>query len=70
MGASAQEWNKCEADDGCRDMRPALPVTHFAWRQVCKILKTKRAKNQRQGAGADHRRYLLITKHDGRNTFR
>jgi hypothetical protein len=35
-----------------------------------KILKAQRAKDQRQGAGADQRRNLLITKHDGRNTFR
>ena len=69
-GVSAQEWNKCKADNGCRDMRPTLPMTHFARRQMCKILKTQRAKDQRQGARADYRRNLLITKHDGRNTFR
>jgi hypothetical protein len=70
MGAIAQEWNNCKTDNGSGDMRPALPVTHFAWRQMRKILKAKRTGDQCQGAGTDHGCYLFITNHDGRNTFR
>ena len=58
-----------QTDYRCGDMRPALPVTHLARRDMRQILKAQRAENQRQRAGAHHPCNLFITNHDGRKSF-
>jgi hypothetical protein len=57
-----------------RDMRPALPMTHFARPQMCEVLEAQRAQQKRQAAGAHQScnlstGKLFITNHDGNNSL-
>src|ERR1700761_6442130 len=65
-------WDRNQHKPGDRGghMRRALPMTHFTWREMNEILKTKRAQKKRERARAHQSCNLVITNHDGRNTFR
>ena len=65
-------WDRNQHETGDRGghMRRALPMTHFTRRQMNEILKAKRAQKKRERARAHQSCNLVITNHDGRNTFR